>query len=197
MARPAQTSLARVAEIAAALSAQDTVYFGVALQRPDCRPDAYHRSTNTGAYVVPGLWFDLDLAHGQQAASTLHAIDAEALDFLASLPAPPTLIVHSGGGLYGHWLLKEPYIITSPEEYDAIKQLSERFTHTLVLAEKQRGWTRSGTWRACYGRQGRSILSMESSSRSYTKAGYDTTPAILTGYSTCPHQPERLTPARP
>ena len=31
-----QTSLTRVAEIAAKLSAQETVYFGVALQRPDC-----------------------------------------------------------------------------------------------------------------------------------------------------------------
>jgi len=94
----AQTSLARAAEIAATLSPQDTVYFGVALQRPDCIPGPHHRSTNAGAYVVPGLWFDLDLAYGQHAASTLPATDAEALDFLASLPAPPSLIVHSGGG---------------------------------------------------------------------------------------------------
>ena len=85
----AQTSLARVAEIAATWSAQDTVYFGVALQRPDCLPDPYHRGTNAHAYVVPGLWFDLDLAYGQHAASTLPATDREALDFLAALPAPP------------------------------------------------------------------------------------------------------------
>jgi len=137
----AQTSLARAAEIAATLSQQDTVYFGVALQRPDCRPDPYHRSTNAGAYVVPGLWFDLDLAYGQHAASTLPGTDGEALDFLASLAAPPTLIVHSGGGLYGHWLFKEPYRIITPAEHDAIKQLAERFTHTLVVAGKQRSWT--------------------------------------------------------
>src|SRR5215475_6294446 len=71
----AQTSLARAAEIAAALSAHDTVYFGVVLQRPDCIPDPYHRSTNAGAYVVSGLWFDLDLAYGQHAASTLPATE--------------------------------------------------------------------------------------------------------------------------
>jgi hypothetical protein len=87
------------------------------------------------------LWFDLDLAYGQHAASTLPATDREALDFLASLAAPPTLIVHSGGGLYGHWLFKEPYRITTPAEHDAIKQLSEQFTHTLVMAGKQRNWT--------------------------------------------------------
>ena len=137
----AQTSLARAAEITAALSRQDTVYFGVALQRPDCIPAPYHRSTNAGAYVVPGLWFDLDLSYCQHAASTLPATDAEALDFLHTLPAPPSLILHSGGGMYGHWLFKEPYTITATAEHDAIKHLSERFTHTLVMAGKQRGWT--------------------------------------------------------
>jgi phage/plasmid-associated DNA primase len=136
-----QTSLTRVAEIAATLSAQETVYFGVALQRPDCVPAAYHRGTNAGAYVVPGLWFDLDLAYGQHAASTLPATDTEALDFLTALPAQPSLIVHSGGGLYPFWLFKEPYIITMPAEHDIIKRLAEQFTHTVVMAGKQRGWT--------------------------------------------------------
>ena len=136
-----QTSLTRVAEIAARLSAQDTVYFGVALQRPDCVPDAYHRSTNAGAYVVPGLWFDLDLAYGQHAASALPTTDTEALDFLTSLPAQPSLIVHSGGGLYPLWLFKEPYLITTPAEHAVIKRLAEQFTHTVVMAGKQRGWT--------------------------------------------------------
>ena len=136
-----QTSLTRVAEIAARLSAQDTVYFGVALQRPDCVPDAYHRSTNAGAYVVPGLWFDLDLAYGQHAASALPTTDTEALDFLTSLPAQPSLIVHSGGGLYPLWLFKEPYLITTPAAHAVIKRLAEQFTHTVVMAGKQRGWT--------------------------------------------------------
>lgn len=137
----AQTSLPRAAAIAATRSQQDTVYFGMALQRPDSLRAPYHRGTNAGAYVVPGLWFDLDLAYGAHKASALPATDVEALDFLAALPAAPSLIVHSGGGLYGHWLFKEPYVITAPSEHDAIKHLSARFTHTLVMAGKQRGWT--------------------------------------------------------
>ncbi len=136
-----QTSLARAAAIATTLSRQDTVYFGVALQRPDCTPAPYHRSTNAGAYVMPGLWFDLDLAYGQHAASALPTTDTEALDFLASLPAQPSLIVHSGGGLYGYWFFREPYVIASAAEYDAVKHLAMRFTHTLVVAGKHRGWT--------------------------------------------------------
>ena len=137
----AQTSLARVAQIAATLSTQDTVYFGVALQRPDCQPDPAHRSTNAGAYVVPGLWFDLDLAYGQHAASTLPATDGEALDFLATLPAAPSLIIHSGGGLYGYWLFKEPYRITHEAEHERMRHLAAQFTYTLVDAGTHRGWT--------------------------------------------------------
>jgi hypothetical protein len=137
----AQTSLERAATIAATLAAKDTLYFGVALQRPEARPGLWRRSTNAGAYVVPGLWFDLDLAYGQHAASTLPQADAEALDFLMALPALPSLIVHSGGGLYPLWLFKEPYLITTPEDHALIEHLAKRFTQTLVTAGTSRHWT--------------------------------------------------------
>jgi hypothetical protein len=136
----AQTPIPRVAQIAATMSTQDTVYFGVVLQQPSCQPDAYHRSTNAGAYVVPGLWVDLDLAYGQHAASALPQTDTEALDFLHGLPAIPSLIVHSGGGMYGYWLFKEPYIITTEAEREQIADLSRRFNRTLNAAGKLRGW---------------------------------------------------------
>jgi hypothetical protein len=137
----AQVSLAQAAEIAATRGQKATVYAGVALQRPDSRPDSAHRSTNAGAYVVPGLWFDLDLAYGQHAASALPATDDEALDFLRTLPAPPSLIIHSGGGLYGWWLFREPFLIATEQDREAIATLSKRFTATLVQAGNLRGWT--------------------------------------------------------
>lgn len=90
---------------------------------------------------MPGLWFDLDLAYGQHAASALPATDAEALDFLSPLPTQPSLIIHSGGGMYGYWLFREPHIIATEAERETIAHLSEQFTHTLVMAGKQRGWT--------------------------------------------------------
>ena len=87
--------------------------------------------------MVPGLWFDLDLAYGQHAASTLPATDAEALDFLATLPAEPSLIVHSGGGLYGYWLFKEPYLYHQVRRtMRGIRHLAAQFTHTLVTADR-------------------------------------------------------------
>jgi hypothetical protein len=127
--------------VATRLSQYDTLYFGVCLQRPESQPAPYRRSTNAGAYVVPGLWCDLDLAYGQHAASTLPTTDDQALDFLFTRPAEPSIVVHSGGGLYGHWLFKEPYGITTPAEHDAITHLSAQFAHTLVVAGNERGWT--------------------------------------------------------
>ena len=137
----ARTSLAHAAAITARLSQHDTVYFGVCLQRPESQPASYRRSTNAGAYLVPGCWADIDLAYGAHAASSLPRTDTEALDLLFSLPAEPSVIVHSRGGMYPFWLFREPYLITTPAEHDAITQLSAQFAHTLVVAGNARGWT--------------------------------------------------------
>jgi hypothetical protein len=137
----ARDSLTTIAKAAQALCQHVTVYFGVAIQHPACTPGAWHRGKNATAYLIPGLWFDLDLAYGQHATSTLPTTDAEALDFLGSLPAHPSLIVHSGGGLYGYWLFKEPYLITAETERETIIHLSRQFTYTLVTWGKERGWT--------------------------------------------------------
>ena len=133
-----------IVQAAQRLARQHSVYFGVALQQPTCAPGQCKRSRNSTAHVIPGLWFDLDLSYGQHAASTLPTSDREALDFLATLPTRPSLIVHSGGGLYGYWLFKEPYVITTDTEHEAMAQLSKQFTHTLVTAGKTHAWTLDG-----------------------------------------------------
>jgi hypothetical protein len=136
-----RTSFTTIAIAAQRHAQQYNVYFSVALQHPACTPGAWHRGKNATAFLIPGLWFDLDLAYGQHAASTLPATDTEAVDFLGSLPAPPSLLVHSGGGLYGYWLFREPYLITSDTERETIIDLSRQFTYTLVTWGKERGWT--------------------------------------------------------
>jgi putative DNA primase/helicase len=137
----AQTSWEAIGAAAAQLAHQYNVYFGVALQHPDRKPARFKRSQNSTAYLVPGLWYDLDLAYGHHAASALPATDAEALDFLRTFQSPPSLIIHSGGGLYGHWLFKEPYRITSEAEHETITQLCKQFAYTITMAGTDRGWT--------------------------------------------------------
>jgi hypothetical protein len=137
----AHVDWAAIARAGVRLNQKEHLYFGVTLQHPSCTPDPYCRSKNATAYVVPGLWFDLDLAYGDHKASDLPASDDDALAFLSSLEAQPSLIVHSGGGMYGYWLFDAPYVIHTEEHRSTIKHLVKRFTYTLVQAGKDNGWT--------------------------------------------------------
>jgi hypothetical protein len=135
------TSLARIATRATTLSAEHSVYFGVAIQHPSRQPNPFERSRNASAYVMPGLYFDLDLASGAHAASTLPTTAAEALAFLQALPATPSLILHTGGGLHAYWLFDAPVWLRTDADRTAMSQLMRRFAQTLCQAGKARGWT--------------------------------------------------------
>jgi hypothetical protein len=137
----ATTSLARIAARTVALSAEHSVYFGVAIQHPSRQPNPFQRSQNASAYVMPGLYFDLDLASGTHAASTLPATEAEALAFLQALPAPPSLVVHTGGGLHAYWLFATPVWLRTDAERAAMTHLLKQFVHTLCQTGKAHGWT--------------------------------------------------------
>jgi hypothetical protein len=117
------------------------LYFGVAIQHPDCEPHRTRRGRNTSAYILPGLWADIDLAIGQHAASTLPAQEAEALDFLGTLPQFPSLLLRTGGGLHCYWLFPRPYVLTGSDDVTAMAQLSTRFARFLMAQGRQRGWT--------------------------------------------------------
>ena len=62
----------------------------MAIQHPSRQPNPYERSRNASAYIMPGLFFDLDLRSGAHAASALPATETEALAFLDALPAKPS-----------------------------------------------------------------------------------------------------------
>jgi hypothetical protein len=134
------TSLQRIAARAQTLSADHSVYFGVAVQHPSRQPNPFQRSQNASAYVLPGLYFDIDLAYGAHAASALPATDTEALAFLAAFPAKPSLILHTGGGLHAYWLFETPASLTTDAERGAMTHLLRQFAHTLCQAGKMHGW---------------------------------------------------------
>ena len=137
----ARTPWQALAAAAARRARSANVYFGVVLQQPDCEPGQFKRSRSATAYSVPGLYADIDLAYGHHAASQLPTTDREALQFLADLPARPSVIIHSGGGFYGYWLFREPYMITTDHDRETIAHLSKQFAYTLVEAGKLHGWT--------------------------------------------------------
>jgi hypothetical protein len=66
------------------------------------------------ARVIPGVQLDLDLASGVHAAKNLPATPEEALALVREAGVPdPTMVIHSGGGLYATWLLDKPFVISS------------------------------------------------------------------------------------
>ena len=136
----ATTSLQRIAERATTLAQQRCVYYGVALQHPSRQPNPFQRGRNDSAYIIPGLYFDIDLAYGAHAASALPATDAEALGFLQALPTKPSLILHTGGGLHPYWLFETPIFLTTATERAAMAHLMKQFAHTLCQAGKANGW---------------------------------------------------------
>ena len=137
----ATTSLERIATRAVTLSTDHSVYFSVAIQHPARQPNPFERSRNASAYVLPGLYLDIDLAYGAHAASTLPPTDAEALGFLHALPAKPSLILHTGGGLHAYWLFESPIWLETEADRTAMTRLLQQFAYTLCQAGKAHGWT--------------------------------------------------------
>jgi hypothetical protein len=88
---------------------------------------------------LPALFVDLDFAGEQHAATTI-LTEAEARQRLAHVPLPPSLVVHSGGGLQVWWLLKEPLDLQR-EAADAkvlLRRLARGLDADLAAAEPAR-----------------------------------------------------------
>jgi hypothetical protein len=117
------------------------VFFGLTIQHPSRQPNPFQRSQNASAYVLPGVYFDLDIASGAHAASALPATEAEALAFLHALPAKPSLVLHTGGGLHAYWLLESPVWLLTEADHTRVDHLLRQFVHTLCQHGKTQGWT--------------------------------------------------------
>jgi len=79
------------------------------------------------------LWADLDydtVGHKKPAGPyPLPATEADARNLIDGMPQP-TLMVHSGGGLYPFWILDKPILITDDNRGD-IEKLSDRWQNTI------------------------------------------------------------------
>jgi putative DNA primase/helicase len=94
------------------------------------------------AHCLPFLWADLDygdIGHktGRNQLSLPPTEDA-AREIVASLPIP-TLIVHSGGGLYPVWKFERPVDLTANNRAEA-KARSENWQKIIAAEAKRLGW---------------------------------------------------------
>jgi hypothetical protein len=155
--------LGRVVARASERAAHQNVYVGVGLQDRDAvlaralllerqraeredrtpRPVSlrYRRGWACTVLALPGLFLDLDLGTRGHVAPNLPADEAQARGALeADFPLPPSLYVHSGHGLYGWWLFKEPWVFGGEDERDEAQALLRRFRATLTARWQARGW---------------------------------------------------------
>lgn len=124
------------------------------------RADLYHtigllrdrpqkgRGAEADVVAIPGLWFDLDIREGKHNQADLPS-KAEALAFLEEYPLRPSIVVWSGGGLHVYWLFREPLYFHTPEERQAVKDLSSRFQKAIILRGQERGCKLDNTADLC------------------------------------------------
>lgn len=83
------------------------VWFGVATRVQEL--DKGRRGSAEDCDAVPALWVDIDIAGpGHQTTAPLPTSVDEAIKLIRSFPIPPSIIVHSGGGLQPWWIFDEP-----------------------------------------------------------------------------------------
>lgn len=90
------------------------IYYRVTTKRRRIQGQ-YARGTEADSYLLPALYAEMDLKDGYY--PTLDAMHQAIYDF----PIPPTVLIHSGGGVHILWRIK-PIEIT-PENKLAIKEV--------------------------------------------------------------------------
>ena len=122
-----------------AINARDRrdVYFGLGLQGEI--PES-GRGTTENVIGIPGLWLDVDVQGPTHKSDRLPPTFEAAEALISRFPLKPTLIVHSGHGLQSHWLFKEVWYFTTPEERQEAAALVQRFQATMQGYAAQQGY---------------------------------------------------------
>lgn len=90
--------------------------------------------------AIAAMWSDIDIAGpGHKKDALPPSLDAA----LSIVPRdlPPSIIVHSGGGIQPWWLFKEPWEFTTDAEIKRAAVLATRFNRFLKSLAETKGWT--------------------------------------------------------
>jgi hypothetical protein len=94
------------------------------------------------AHMMPFLWADIDYGTiGHKAPPNrlpLPPYEDAARTIIAALPIPSVLI-HSGGGLYPIWMFERPILITDANRAE-VKARSEQWQHLIKATSENLGW---------------------------------------------------------
>jgi putative DNA primase/helicase len=123
-------NLALADGMAAALDeAGKDVYFGVGLRKTDLPP--HQRGTKEDVLLVPGLWLDIDIVgEGHAATEGLKALE-EVEAALRGFPLPPSIQVHSGGGVHVYYLFDHPLQLDDQRTVREFEEYNRRLQKSL------------------------------------------------------------------
>lgn len=139
------TDLPMAAATITRLSQTGHVYIGVGVQSATLGP--YRRGTADTVYALPGLFVEIDLAGGVHAEASLPGTTRDVAALLKDeLPASPSLVIHSGGGLHCYWLFHEAWVLESDAERQQAALLNRRLQAKIIAAAAKRRWKLDSTF---------------------------------------------------
>jgi hypothetical protein len=101
------------------------------------------RGGEADAHALAFFWADVDygiVGHKPGLGSLPLPPDEEAArKVIAALPIPPSLIIHSGGGLYPIWKYRRPIYLDQTKRAEA-KDRSQRWQNVIKAAAARNGW---------------------------------------------------------
>jgi hypothetical protein len=89
--------------------------------------------------AIPGVWMDIDIHGEAHKNAKLPHTDQEVLDLLSDF-LEPSVIVHTGHGLYVYWLFEKLWAFQSDEERDYASRVLNGFQVAIKEQARQRGW---------------------------------------------------------
>ncbi|MBI4806976.1 MAG: hypothetical protein HY795_17305 [Desulfovibrio sp.] len=119
------------------------LYHQVGLQAQ--KTGAASRGTADTCVAIPGFWMDIDILGSGHKATELPPDQDAAMALLDEFPLPPSLIIHSGGGLQVYWLFSSPWVFASQADRDEAQSLSKNTQAALLKLAQGHGWKLDNT----------------------------------------------------
>ena len=124
--------------LASKYGTKTNTFFGVGLRKKVLKNG--FRGSERDILCITTLYVDIDVKSEAHAQTSLPSSVDEATDFLHGLKIKPSIIVNSGNGIHGYWLLDKPFIIETEEDRKHISSIFKGFGKYVNGEAKKRGW---------------------------------------------------------
>ncbi len=102
--------------------------------------DPKGRGDRDDTAAITCLWCDLDLKSVAHKSDKLPESIDDAVGFFKSLPIKPTLLVDSGWGVHGYWLIDQPLVFESETDRESGESYSKGWHQYICNEAVKRGW---------------------------------------------------------